>query len=294
MLRNRNLMVVFVPVPVIIQKMKRAGKTTIWALISVLLGVGAEAVTPGTSPNQTPANQYQGIVDRNVFNLRPPPAPVNPADLVKKEAPPKVTLDGITTILGKKETFLSVPPTKPGTPAQTLMLAEGQAEDDVEVTSIDERAGVVKVINHGESETLDFDHNGTKPVAPTPGNPSGPVTIPPIPAPAPANVQPFPNVIRPIRTLPTRSPGGPFGGGGNPNGGAEPMGGGVIGEGASGPMSAGIAAQNQAVAGMTPEQIDTIIEAQRLKAIQENDPMAKMLPPTEHTPDIEGLGQAAQ
>src|SRR5215469_4134711 len=173
--RNQHLMVLFVSVPVILQFMQRAGKATTLALISVLLSAGAEAVTPGNSTTQTSANQYQGIVDRNVFNLRPPPAPINPADLVKKEAPPKITLEGIDTILGKKETILSVPPTKPGTPAQTLMLAEGQAEDDVEVTSIDERAGVVKVVNHGEPETLDFDHNGTKPAAPVPGTPGGPV-----------------------------------------------------------------------------------------------------------------------
>lgn len=241
-------MVVFVPLPAMIQVMKRAGKTTIWALISLSLTVGAQAVTPETS-----ANQYQGIVDRNVFNLRPPPPPINPADLVKKQEPPKITLDGITTILGKKETFLTMPGPKPGTPAQTLMLAEGQAEDEVEVTSIDEKAGVVKVVNHGEAQTLDFDHNGTKPPPPAP--PTGPVTIPPIPAPAPANGQPspFPNVIRPIRTLPTRSPGG-FGGG---------------------PQTP-----------MSPEDQSMMIEAQRMKAIQENDPIAKILPPTPHTQEI--------
>ena len=245
---------------------------TIWALISLFLTVAAEAVTSPSS-----GNQYQGIVDRNVFNLRPPPPPVNPADLVKKEPPPKITLDGITTILGKKETFLTVPGTKPGTPAQTLMLAEGQAEDDVEVTSIDERAGVVKVVNHGDVETLDFDHNGTKPPAPT--TPTGPVTIPPIPAPAPAGVQPspFPNVIRPIRTLPTRSPGGPFGGGGGPIGGS-------IGSINSGP-------QNQSP--LTPEQTEMWIETQRLKAIQENDPIAQILPPTEHTAEITGQDGAS-
>ena len=264
--------------------MKCAGKATILTVISLFLAVAAEAVA------EAPATQYQGIVDRNVFNLRPPPAPVNPADLVKKEAPPKVTLDGITTILGKKITFLTVPPTKPGTPAQTLMLAEEQAEDEVEVTQIDEKAGVVKIINHGEAQTLDFDHNGTKPEAPPPaGMPGRPVTIPPIPAPAPANVQPapFPNVIRPLRTLPTRSA-GPFGGGGGQMGG-EPMGGGTM-----APMNAGIAAQNQAAAGLSADEIDTIIEAQRYKAIQENDPIANILPPTAYTPDVKNAATAPQ
>lgn len=183
--------------------MKRGREATICVLASVLLGCGVKAVTPDT------VNNYQGIVDRNVFNLHPPPPPVDPNELAKSKIQiPKITLNGITTILGTKNVFLTVPATKPGVPPDTMMLAEGQAENEVEVKQIDEKAGVVKVLNHGEEQTLDFEHNGTKP-APTTGNPTSPLTIPPVPAAPPPNVIPPPqpgvNVIRPLRTLPSRS-----------------------------------------------------------------------------------------
>ena len=212
--RNYRARVVFVSWALIFPVMKRAAKTTIWVLLVALLSAGARAIAPDAT-----VNQYNGIADRNVFNLHSPSVRESPVPEPPKP-PPTVTLDGITTILEKKIVILTVAPTKPGSAPHTLMLAEGQAEDDVEVTSIDEKAGVVKVINHGESETLDFDYNGTKPVATGPGTPATRVTIPPIPAAAPVNNQPFPDVIRPIRTIPTRSPGGPLGGGSNAGGGA--------------------------------------------------------------------------
>src|SRR5215469_9375441 len=154
--------------------MKRYGNILAWLLASALTSVGAQAATE---------HPYSAIVDRNVFNLHPPPPPVDPSELAKNKVQiPKLTLNGITTILGKKIVFLTMPATKPGGQPQSLMLAEGQAQDEVEAKQIDEKAGVVKVNNHGEDQTLDFDHDGTKPAAPS-GNPASPaMTIPPVPA----------------------------------------------------------------------------------------------------------------
>ena len=257
-------MVVFGPLPAIIRVMKCAAKTTILAVTSLLLGAGAEAVTP-----DAPA-QYQGIVERNVFNIHPP-ATVNTVEPKQKEAPPKVTLNGITTILGKKVTFLTIPGPKPGAPAETLMLAEEQGQDDIEVKQIDEKAGVVKIVNHGDEETLDFDHNGTRPAGPEPSKAVPFNFPPPIPAPPPQNI------IRPLRTLPQRSLGGSSTSGGPAEGGG----------------SGGIAAQNQTP--MSWEDQETVIEAQRMKAIQEGDDVAKILPPTEHTAEVlQSMGQAPQ
>src|SRR5579862_7820386 len=185
--------------------MKCDGKIAVWTLASALTGFGAQAVTPATAPTQP----YTAIVDRNVFNLHPPPPPVDPSELAKNKTQiPKLTLNGITTILGKKMVFLTMPSTKPGGAPETLMLAEGQGEDEVEAKQIDEKAGVVKVNNHGEEQTLDFEHNGTKPAGPA-GNPATPFTMPPVPAAPPANTIPIPqpgmNVIRPLRTLPSRT-----------------------------------------------------------------------------------------
>lgn len=302
-MRNLNLMVVLVPVPVIIRSMKRGHEMTICVLVSVLLSAGAKAITedPTRSPahgipeSKNPAapaldssRPYGGIVDRNVFNLHPPPPPVDPSELAKKNVQiPKLTLNGITTILGKKIVFLTVPATKPGTTQETLMLAEGEAEEEVEVKQIDEKAGVVKVVNHGENQTLDFDHDGTKPLPPG-ANPAMPVTIPPIPGTPPPNVipQPAPSMMRPLRTIQPRTTS--FSGGSMNNG---AYGGGMVETGVSSET-----AQTQPA--LTPEQQVEIIEAQRMNALQQGDPIANLLPPTEHTQEImdgaSGRGQAAQ
>jgi hypothetical protein len=214
--------------------MKRGGKIEICALIALLLSTGAKA----TSDTVASAQPYDGIVERNVFNLHPPPPPVNPADLVQHTPPPKITFTGITTILGKKLAFLTVPASKPGTPPESMMLAEGQAQNGIEVKQIDEKAGVVKVVNHGEAQTLDFDHDGVK-VSGAPG-----ATMLPPPSAPPPNVMPG-NVIRPLRSLPPRT-------------------------------------------SLSPEEQTALIEVQRVKYQQENNPMSKILPPTEMTPEVTG------
>src|SRR5438874_11353639 len=98
------------------------------------------------------ANPYQGIVDRNVFGLRPPPPP--PSNEPVKPPPPAVTLTGITTILGKKLAFMNVQlPPKPGDQQkggpQSFMLGIGEREGEIEVLDIDEKGGVVKVNDYG-------------------------------------------------------------------------------------------------------------------------------------------------
>jgi len=89
---------------------------------------------------------------------------------------------------------------------------------------------------------------------------------PPMPTPSqpPPDVQPQqPNIIRPMRTLPVR----PLGGGATSSIGPS---GNAAGEGQ--PMS--------------PDDAVLAIEAQRAKALSDNDPMAKILPTTDHTQDV--------
>src|SRR5436305_1313440 len=242
-----------------IRAMKRGGKTAICVFGSVLFVVGAEAVT-------SDRGRYNGIVERNVFNLHPPPKPPSADDLAaqNKQPPPKITLTGITTILGKKVTFLTVAATKPGMPPEALMLAEGQGQSEVEVKEIDEKAGVVKVNNHGVEETLDFDHNGTKPSGPPPGSVPAPSQLPPPPGVPPSNVnpaQPPPNFIRPVRpgALPSRTPLS-----------NTPMGGGF------GSASASGGAQDEP---LTSEQAAALIAIQTEKYKMEGNPTYKIMPP---------------
>ncbi len=172
---------------------------------AALLALAAQAATldPSTSP-------YQGIVDRNVFGLK---AKVSDADDVAPVAPPpKLTLTGITTILGNKRALLTTPAV-PNKPAESLMLTEGQRDGEVEVLEIDEVAGTVKVKNHGIEQTLDFKTDGVKlqtaaappPIAP--GNP--PIAPPPGALPTGAPNPPHQIPTRVMRTTPALSPTAP-------------------------------------------------------------------------------------
>lgn len=133
-------------------------------LSGLLLNPGAKANVPHAQ-----GYPYQGIVERNIFGLKPPPPPVRPEDV--KPPVPKVWLTGITTILGNKRALLKVQiPAKPPQQAkeESYILTEGQSEADIEVLAIDEVAGTVKVDNHGTIQTLDFVNNGIKPAGGSP------------------------------------------------------------------------------------------------------------------------------
>ena len=123
-------------------------------------------------------DRYGEIIRRNAFNLREPEPPKPPA-----EPPPtiKVNLTGITTILSGKRVFLLVQ--EQGKQPESKMLKEGERDGQIEVISIDEIAGSVKV-KIGDKETeLTFEKDGIKPpttpTAPTPG--SGSPSVPSIP-----------------------------------------------------------------------------------------------------------------
>src|ERR1051326_471789 len=155
-------------------------KTALWVLSGLLCCAGARAILADS------ANPYQGIVERNVFGLKPPPPAQKPEPY--KPPAPKVTLNGITTILGKPRAFMSMQmPAKPPEPSkpQTFMLQPGQRDGDVEVLEINEKldGGTVKVSTFGTVQTLTMDKDGAKlPVGapvPTPGMP--PVAFAPQP-----------------------------------------------------------------------------------------------------------------
>ncbi len=121
-------------------------------------------------------NPYHTIVGRNVFGLRPPvtqqhEAPAAPA--------PKLTLTGITTILGDRRVLLKIeyPAERFQRPAEedSCILTEGQRHADIEVLAIDVKARRVKVKVGGAVSELTFETNGVH----TPAKPAP--TPPPIP-----------------------------------------------------------------------------------------------------------------
>jgi len=189
--------------------------------LSWLCAVVVLSATTAGAASESSGTPYQGIVDRNVFGLRPPPPPPSPD--ANKPPPPKIILTGITTILGNKRVLMKVQiPAKPGVKAeeQSMILAAGQRDGDVEVLEIDEKAGIVKVNDYGTITNLTWENNGIKvatappPVAAPPPvgqpNPAGGFTPGmPVPGMQPAAGRAVPT-SRPMRTY------SPAGGGVSP------------------------------------------------------------------------------
>ena len=98
-------------------------------------------------------NPYEPIITRNIFDLNPPQA-VTSAPV---EPPSKITLNGIMNIFGTRQAlfYVEVPPRPPAPATQkSYVLSEGQQQDDIEVTRIDEKKGVVTFNNHGVEQEI--------------------------------------------------------------------------------------------------------------------------------------------
>jgi hypothetical protein len=152
--------------------------------------------------------QYQAIVDRNPFGLKPPPPPPAPPE-PQKPPEPKVDifLTGIVSVFGPKRVFLKStdPSNKDPNKKDTFYnLTEGQSKDGIEVLKIDARKREVKIRTGGDEKTLSFAANGIKP-------PSAPPPAVGIPGAQPG----MPTAMNPGFTPPPQHFGQP---GNNPNG----------------------------------------------------------------------------
>ncbi|MCW5551146.1 MAG: hypothetical protein KIS67_03160 [Verrucomicrobiae bacterium] len=235
------------------------------------------AVTPNDA-----GNPYEAIVGRNVFSLKPPPPPPNPEDLVKKDPPPKIRLQGLTTILGRRQVlFKSQTPAKPGQPAkdESYVLSEGERQGEIEVVAIDENAGTVKFNNHGTVETLNMKDDADKPVL---GAAPPPVTAPPGGVTRPVAGVPTPvaaaNPVAPV-------PGGVVTLGGRPGSIPQRT---IRGGGSSATsLASGLQFQTQQTTQvpqkvLTPEEQIVLMEVQREQ--NRNNPAFPPLPPTPLSP----------
>ena len=221
-------------------------------------------------------NPYAPIAARNIFGLNPPQA-ITPT---APDPPSKITLNGIMTIFGTAQAlfYVDVPP-RPPIPAtqKSYVLSEGQRQDDIEVTHIDENKNVVTFNNHGVVQELPL------------------VKAAPITTPTPV----------------VMNPGGPalnagFAGRGGPGGFGGPGGGGNLARFGNNPgqnrnmgNNGGNAGQNNVgntgpggMAGganvgqtqpqqLSPEEQMLMIAAQKAQAKQAGDPIWKIFPPTE-------------
>jgi hypothetical protein len=127
-------------------------------------------------------NPYDSIVDRNPFNLKPPPppdlnasAPAAPVTL-----PAQVEVTGITSILSTKRVLLEIIP-GPGKQMIKPILAEGERVESVEVLSINVDKNEVTIKNGTVVTNLTFKIvKNTAPTPPPPGAPNPSVVGSPI------------------------------------------------------------------------------------------------------------------
>ncbi|MCX7872175.1 MAG: hypothetical protein N2487_02695 [Verrucomicrobiae bacterium] len=126
-------------------------------------------------------DRYGAIIRRNAFNLREPEPPKPPP-----EPPPsvKVNLTGITTLLSNKRVFLLIQ--EQGKQPESKMLGEGDRDGQIEVLTINEGEGSVKVKIGDKESVLTFEKDGIKP-------PTSPVGAPGVPA-VPGGVPPVPSL----------------------------------------------------------------------------------------------------
>jgi hypothetical protein len=237
--------------------MKRLGK------IAMSLAVGLVWSNTGLyADNRVSANNpFEPIAVRNIFGLNPPQAPA-PVDT---SPPATITPNGIMTIFGGTPQVLfkvAVPP-RPPEPAtdKSYILSEGQRQDDIEVTHIDKKGGIVTFNNHGVVQEIPL------------------VKAPPISTPTPV-------VMNSAFTAPGAAPGG-FGGPGGGMGGPSAPGGGNYPRFGNNPGPNGGPGGNVGNPGgpprqqISPEEQMILIAAQHAQAQQAGDPIAKIFPPTE-------------
>lgn len=144
-----------------------------WILLCILaalqLAGDARAVTPSRN-----ATDYDGVLQRNPFKLRPPDPPAPPPK--PPEAPPSnLELTGLSTAFGHQTAYMNVKNPK-GAVAESFTVGEPPKEG-IQVLSLNISTGEVRVSNRGVESVLSLDKNGAKP-------PVGPAPVAPTPMPA--------------------------------------------------------------------------------------------------------------
>lgn len=163
------------------------------ACLAVWMAGGAlRADTSITNAAGPAENPFKLISARNAFGIRPPaPPPDNTPPPPPPPPPSNVFLTGIARWDGRKTVYLQV--NAQGNAAPTFLeLAEGEAQDDIKVLEINEKAETVRLVNAGQEVSLNFKDNGLKAAAPAPAQPG--VAVPGRPPGAPGLPTPLPAV----------------------------------------------------------------------------------------------------
>ena len=254
--------------------MKRVGKFCICLAGGLVLNAGLRA-----EDAVSPDDPYALIVTRNVFGINPPTLGSEESQK-KAESLPKITPNGITSVFGHQQVLFKVAvPARPGQPGkdQSYILSVGEAQDEIEVTKIDEKNSIVTFNNHGEVQELPLANAAA-------GGSSAPA--PSGPAPGPAFPRPgfFPGGGNFNNGGPSR-----FGQSGNNaknsgmNGGANP--GSRLGVGVGGGGSYPSPQSNPEPRSYTADEQQVLVTANHAVAVAQGDPTAILYPPSKYDPD---------
>jgi hypothetical protein len=139
----------------------------------LILMTSVSALTAYAVTNETVSEDrnYQVIVERNPFGLKPPPTPPTNAPAVTQPKD-EIFLTGITSIGGPRAYFMTKAPQ--GKQPEFFSLSPGldQARNGLEVLAIDLNTRSVRVRSSGSESVMTFAANGIKPPAtPTTGQP---------------------------------------------------------------------------------------------------------------------------
>lgn len=166
-----------------LKDMRQSFKWCLWVMGLVCLANGAHARAEAVGA----MSDYQVILERNPFGLKPPPAPPAPPPPAAEPAKPtNWKLSGLTALFKPpRAMFVNQVPGKP-TP-EYLSVPQGERQGAIEVLpdGIDIAAGTVRVKINGEERTMSFKDDGLK-------GPAGP-PVPTLPGfPVPPGLNPTP------------------------------------------------------------------------------------------------------
>jgi hypothetical protein len=223
---------------------------------------------------------YETIVARNMFGLLPIPPPDTNPPAPPVDPPPKITLNGIMTIFGRDQALYKVATKpKPGQPAKedSYVLGENERQDDIEVVKINRESNVVTFNNHGTQQEVQLAEASSGGSAPGPGGGGNPGM--------PANLRPGAMSAADRAALFRTYGNGRGAANQTPQSPQTPQGANNPGMGIGNGAMANTAGP-QTDPSITPEQAAYLIEAQRIKYLQQNSPIANLLPPTAFTKQV--------
>lgn len=152
---------------------------------ALLMSSGLQAV-----PAAQLKENYQSIIERNPFGLKPPPPPATNVVEVKEKPKVEVFLTGIASMgypkLPKQAYFYTREQGKKDVTYYTM--TEGDGRDGIEVVNIDQNKRKVRIKMDNAETVLSFETHGV-PIAAVPGKPGVPGVPGTLPMPG---VQPLP------------------------------------------------------------------------------------------------------